>query len=46
MRAFGLKHTARAIAELHGVPLCPGTGLLANADEAAEAAERSPTPIR
>lgn len=45
MREFGLKHTARAIAEQHGVPLCPGTGLLANADEAAEAAERIGYPV-
>jgi len=28
MRAFGLKHTARALAEQHGVPLLPGSGLL------------------
>ena len=28
MRAFGLKHTARALAEAHGVPLLPGSGLL------------------
>lgn len=45
MREFGLKHTARAIAEQHGVPLCPGTGLLANAREAAEAAERIGFPV-
>ena len=45
MREFGLKHTARAIAELQGVPLCPGTGLLVDADEAAEAAERIGFPV-
>jgi len=28
MRSFGLKHTAREIAESHGVPLLPGSGLL------------------
>jgi len=28
MRAFGLKHTARALAEQHRVPLLPGSGLL------------------
>src|ERR1700690_2767242 len=28
MRDFGLKHTARALAEKAGVPLLPGTGLL------------------
>jgi len=45
MREFGLKHTARAIAEQHGVPLCPGTGLLANARDAATAAERIGYPV-
>jgi len=30
MREFGLKHTARALAEKNGVPLLPGTGLLAD----------------
>jgi urea carboxylase len=45
MRRFGLKHTARAIAAEHGVPLCPGTGLLANAGEAAEAAQRIGYPV-
>ncbi|WP_283149490.1 urea carboxylase [Silvimonas soli] len=34
MRAFGLKHTARELAEQNGVPLLPGTGLLSGADEA------------
>ena len=34
MRDFGLKHTARALAEKNGVPLLPGTGLLADAAEA------------
>jgi len=45
MREFGLKHTARAIAEKHGVPLCPGTGLLAGADEAVSAADRIGYPV-
>src|SRR3954454_18169146 len=45
MRRFGLKHTAREIAEQHGVPMCPGTGLLANADEAREAADRIGYPV-
>ena len=45
MRAFGLKHTARAIAEQHGVPLLPGTGLLADADAAAREAERIGYPV-
>lgn len=34
MRDFGLKHTARALAEKNGVPLLPGTGLLADVAEA------------
>lgn len=33
IRTFGLKHTARALAAAHGVPLAPGTDLLT--DEAA-----------
>lgn len=45
MRRFGLKHTAREIAEQHGVPMCPGTGLLANAEEARVAAERIGFPV-
>ena len=45
MRRFGLKHTARAIAEEHGVPLCPGTGLLATEEEAAEAGQRIGYPV-
>jgi urea carboxylase len=34
MRLFGLKHTARALAVEAGVPLLPGTGLLADLDAA------------
>jgi urea carboxylase len=45
MRRFGLKHTAREIAEQLGVPMCPGTSLLANADEARAAAERIGFPV-
>jgi urea carboxylase len=45
MRAFGLKHTARAIAAENGVPLLPGTGLLADADAAVEAAGRIGYPV-
>src|SRR4051812_205092 len=33
MRAFGLKHPARALAAENGVPLLPGTGLLSSAAE-------------
>ncbi|NDY93955.1 urea carboxylase [Ideonella livida] len=45
MRAFGLKHTARALAQAHGVPLLPGTGLLATLDEAQAAAARIGYPV-
>ena len=45
IRAFGLKHTARALAQAHGVPLMPGTGLLHDAAAAAAGAERIGYPI-
>ena len=45
MRDFGLKHTARALAEQSGVPLLPGTGLLADAAEAAAQAQRIGYPV-
>jgi urea carboxylase len=45
MRAFGLKHTARALAEAEGVPLLPGSGLLADVAEAAAAAARIGFPV-
>lgn len=45
IRAFGLKHTARALAEQHHVPLLPGTGLLADPGEASAAAERIGYPV-
>jgi len=45
IRTFGLKHSARALAEAHGLPLAPGTGLLTGADEAAEAAARIGYPV-
>jgi len=38
MRAFGLKHTARALACEHGVPLLPGSGLLQDVESARRAA--------
>ncbi|MCB5425198.1 urea carboxylase [Altererythrobacter sp. CC-YST694] len=38
IRTFGLKHSARALAAAHGVPLAPGTGLLTDEEEAAQAA--------
>jgi urea carboxylase len=45
MRAFGLKHTARALAEAHGVPLLPGSGLLLDLAEAEREAERIGYPV-
>ena len=45
MRAFGLKHTARELAQRSGVPLLPGTGLLRDVDEAREAARKIGYPI-
>ena len=34
MRAFGLKHCARELAQANGVPLLPGSGLLTGQDQA------------
>lgn len=45
MRAFGLKHEARAIAEQESVPLLPGTGLLTSVEEALEAAAQIGYPV-
>ncbi|MGM9486932.1 urea carboxylase [Ideonella sp. YS5] len=45
MRAFGLKHSARELAMQHAVPLLPGSGLLADASEAAYEAERIGYPV-
>jgi urea carboxylase len=45
MRVFGLKHTARAMARECGVPLLPGTGLLAGAREAVEEAYQIGYPV-
>ncbi len=45
IRTFGLKHSARALAEAHGLPLAPGTGLLTGAHEAVEAAARIGYPV-
>ena len=45
VRAFGLKHTARALALAHDVPLAPGTDLLTDADAALAAAERIGFPV-
>jgi len=45
IRRFGLKHLAREVAVKEGVPLLPGTDLLADADEAAAAAARIGYPV-
>ena len=45
MRAFGLKHTARELAQSSGVPLLPGTGLLRDVEEARDAARKIGYPI-
>ena len=45
IEAFALKHTARAIAQECGVPLLPGTGLLADAAEALTRAEDLGYPV-
>jgi urea carboxylase len=45
MRAFGLKHTARALAAENGVPLLPGTGILTDVDEALRAAHAVGYPV-
>jgi urea carboxylase len=45
MRDFGLKHTARELAQKNGVPLLPGTGLLASAEEAHHEAEKIGYPV-
>ncbi len=45
MRDFGLKHTARQLAEKNRVPLLPGTGLLNDLDEARSEALRIGYPV-
>ena len=45
IRAFGLKHTARDLAQAQGVPLAPGTNLLPNAQAAIAAAESIGYPV-
>ena len=45
MRAFGLKHTARELAEQNGVPLLPGSGLLTDVGHAAAEARRIGYPV-
>ncbi|SDC96468.1 urea carboxylase [Paraburkholderia lycopersici] len=45
MRAFGLKHTARALARVHDVPLLPGTALLPDLAGAQVEAARIGYPV-
>jgi urea carboxylase len=45
LRAFGLKHTARTLAEAAGVPLLPGSGLIADEARAIEAARAIGYPV-
>jgi urea carboxylase len=45
MRLFGLKHTARDLAQKAGVPLLPGSGLVPTADDAAVEAARIGYPV-
>ena len=45
MKKFGLKHTARELAELNKVPLLPGSSILADLDEAKIEAKRIVYPV-
>lgn len=45
MNVFGLKHSARDIAQKSGVPLLPGTGLLQDKQQALQEAERIGYPV-
>jgi urea carboxylase len=45
MRDFGLKHRARALAQEHGLPLLPGSGLLADIAQARVEAQRIGLPV-
>ena len=45
MRAFGLKHTARALARESRVPLLPGTDLLLDLDDACRQAKHIGYPV-
>ncbi len=45
IRAFGLKHTARQLAQDSGVPLLPGSGLLASVEDALTQAELIGYPV-
>jgi urea carboxylase len=45
LRVFGLKHTARALAKQHGVPMLEGTELLENLEAALIAGEQVGYPV-
>lgn len=45
LESFGFKHTARELAREAGVPLMPGSGLLASADEAVAGAAAIGYPV-
>ncbi|MDJ0977188.1 MAG: urea carboxylase [Erythrobacter sp.] len=45
IRTFGLKHSARALAEANSVPLAPGTDLLTDAEDAVRAANAIGFPV-
>ena len=45
LRDFGLKHTARTLAEQAGVPMLPGSGLIGDVAEALREAERITYPV-
>ncbi|TBV15371.1 urea carboxylase [Stutzerimonas kirkiae] len=45
LRVFGLKHTARALAKAHGVPMLEGTELLENLEAALQAGDQVGYPV-
>ncbi|MDF1729253.1 MAG: biotin carboxylase N-terminal domain-containing protein, partial [Sulfitobacter sp.] len=45
LRDFGMKHTARELAQAAGVPLLPGSGLLETMEEAAQSAAEIGYPV-
>jgi len=45
LRVFGLKHTARALAKMHGVPMLEGTELLDSVEAALSAAQIIGYPV-
>ena len=45
IREFGLKHAARTLASAHGLPLLPGSGLLAGVEQAVSEAARVGYPV-